>query len=80
MTVRWTVRAADRAARRQLSAKLTEGEKMLGFQPYFRQNANFDPFSPSESPDGDPPPSSEGGKGAEYQHAPLLGELSRPKP
>ena len=25
MTVRWTVRAADRVARRQLSARLTEG-------------------------------------------------------
>ena len=41
MTVRWTVRAADRVARRQLSAQLTEGEKMLDLLPYFKQNGNF---------------------------------------
>ena len=54
---------------RELSAKLTEGEKMLDFYPHFRQNANFYPFSPSESPDGDPPPSSEGGMGAAVDYA-----------
>jgi hypothetical protein len=45
---------------RELSAQLTEGEKMLDLLPYFKQNGNFflslRPFGA--------PPSSEGGIGA----------------
>ena len=41
---------------RELSAKLTEGEKDTAIATTF--------ISPSEPPNGDPPPSSEGGKGA----------------
>ena len=50
---------------RELSAQLTEGEKMLDLLPYFKQNGNFflslRPFGA--------PPSSEGGMGAAVDYA-----------